>query len=76
VFHQSLQMCFKNEVHNDFQNQTCICDVKLMHWIDILKYVNMSIKVKSKYANYLNFLMDAKFSFSLVCVNVCENDLC
>jgi hypothetical protein len=32
-------------VHYNFQNQTCICNVKCMPWIDILQNVNVSIRV-------------------------------
>jgi hypothetical protein len=35
----------KNEVHYNFQNQTCICNAKCMCSIDALQNVNVSIKV-------------------------------
>jgi hypothetical protein len=42
---QSLPIHSKNEVHYNFQNQTCIWNVKCMCWVDTLQNVNVSIRV-------------------------------
>lgn len=42
---QTLPIHSKNKVHYNFQNQTCICNVKCMCWIDAQQNVNVSIRV-------------------------------